>query len=78
MKTMTVGKLKANFSEVLQEVEKGGRVAIAYGRKHIPVAVIVPFHEQAKERSLGVCEGRASYRWAQGDGKMDDNELLRS
>lgn len=74
---MTVGKFKSEFSQVLSSVAKGKSVAIAYGRKHVPVAMIVPYHGAEQERMLGVREGRAFYRW-RGDGRIDDEEFLQS
>ena len=63
MKTMTVGELKAQFSEVLgQMIESGEPVAISYGRKKEKIAAIIPY-SQLKPRSgrlLGLMRGRAS------------------
>ena len=44
MKTMTVGELKAQFSEVLGQMLKNGEpIAISYGKKKEKVAAIVPY-----------------------------------
>ncbi len=43
MKTIPVGALKTNFSKVLDDVRQGHSVTIAFGRKHQPVAMIVPY-----------------------------------
>ena len=60
---MTVGELKAQFSEVLgQMIESGEPVAISYGRKKEKIAAIIPY-SQLKPRSgrlLGLMRGRAS------------------
>jgi len=79
MKTMTVGKLKASFAEVLQDVQAGESVAVEFGRKHTPVAVIIPYtlYRPGKPRVLGIKEGEASYRVC-GDWELSDEELLTS
>ena len=41
MTQMTVGELKAQFSEVLEKVKQGETVQILYGRNKKPVAQIV-------------------------------------
>jgi len=46
MKAMTVGKLKANFSEILKEVRNGETVGILYGQRREPVAMIVPYSNE--------------------------------
>jgi prevent-host-death family protein len=78
MKTFTVGELKAHFSEVLRDVGNGEAVTVEYGRKHVPVAVIVPYEEyvsSASQRKLGILETRGSYS-IRGDFEMSDEELL--
>ncbi|MEO7623191.1 MAG: hypothetical protein ABIS30_09010 [Gallionella sp.] len=62
MKTMTVGELKAQFSEVLGKMIKNGEpVAISYGKKKEMVAAIIPYSQlkPQSERSLGLMRGRA-------------------
>jgi len=39
---MTAAKFKANFSSVVDELKKGNKVAITYGRKKEPLATIIP------------------------------------
>ena len=80
MKRMTVGKLKTSFSDVLREVEKGTVVAVEFGRKHTPVAVLLPYAQYAEKkapRRLGVLEGRARYRVRESFA-MSDDDLLSS
>lgn len=43
MKTVPVGELKTHFSRVLADVRQGQSITIAFGRKHKPVAMIVPY-----------------------------------
>ena len=61
MKSMAVGEIKANFSQILEEVRYGKRVGILYGRKKKPVAMIVPFDEEKKtERKIGILDGKVT------------------
>ena len=62
MKTMTVGELKAQFSEALGQVLKSGEpIAISYGKKKEKIAAIIPYSQlkPASDRTLGVMSGRA-------------------
>ena len=62
MKTMTVGELKAHFSEVLAQLGKTGEpIAISYGKKKEKIAAIIPYSQlkPRAERTLGVMQGRA-------------------
>ena len=77
MESLNVGELKATFSDVLAAVQRGKKFAVAYGRKHKPVAMIVPYVTPGKARQLGVLSGRGRYCW-QNDGRMTDEELLQS
>ncbi|RJQ62468.1 MAG: type II toxin-antitoxin system prevent-host-death family antitoxin [Desulfobacteraceae bacterium] len=79
MKTMTVGELKARFSEVLEMVRKGEEVVISYGKKKERVAVLLPFshYGQGKKRKLGLLKGRASCVIHK-DFKITDEEMLLS
>ncbi|MDO8465525.1 MAG: hypothetical protein Q7S46_09795 [Gallionella sp.] len=78
MKTMTVGELKAQFSEVLGQMIKSGEpVAISYGKKKEKIAAIVPYSQirPQAERSLGVMKGRARCV-IHDDFELGDDELL--
>lgn len=56
MKTYTVGEFKANFSEILDAVEAGSEVGIAFGKKKKLVAKLVPIEpEKNKRLGLWVC-----------------------
>ena len=61
MTQMTVGELKASFSEVLSQVQKGEEVQVLYGRAKKPVARIVPLCEDAPLRKPGILKGRINY-----------------
>lgn len=77
MQTMTVGEVKAHFSEVLDIVKRGDDVVISFGKKKEKIAVLVPFsHYQGKpQRTLGVLQGKASFK-LQEDFYISDEELL--
>ena len=78
MKTMTVGELKAQFSEVLRQIIKNGEpVAISYGKKKEKIAAIVPYSQikPQSERPLGLMRGRASCV-IHDDFALSDEEVL--
>ena len=77
MKTLPVGELKAQFSEVLEKVKLGESFGILYGKKRKPIAMIVPFSsaEKKKERKLGILEGKVKIKFA-ADFKMTEEEFL--
>ncbi len=77
MKSLPVGELKAQFSEVLEKVQQGESFEILYGKKKTPVARIVPINggEPKKKRKLGILEGKVKFKFAK-NYKMTDEELL--
>ncbi len=76
MKTLTVGALKTNFSEVLKAVQSGEEFAIAFGKRKEVIAYIVPkqLHKKGK-RKIGILEGKASVVFKE-DFKMTTEEFL--
>jgi prevent-host-death family protein len=79
MKTLTVGELKAKFSEVLAQVKEGQEIIISFGRKREKVAVLIPYSQyRAKpERKLGLLKGRGRCVIHK-DFKLSDEEMLTS
>jgi prevent-host-death family protein len=77
MKTLPVGELKAQFSEVLEQVKQGQSFGILYGKKKKPVAMIVPYQDakKRKERKLGLLEKKVRVTFSE-DFKMSEEELL--
>jgi antitoxin (DNA-binding transcriptional repressor) of toxin-antitoxin stability system len=77
MKTLPVGELKAQFSEVLEKVRQGQKFGILYGKKKKLVAMIVPFEdlEEKKERKIGILDGKYTVRFS-ADFKMTEEELV--
>ena len=76
MKALAVGELKAQFSEVLEEVKQGKKVGILYGRAKKPVAMIVPYNREEKktERKIGILDGKATIQFNE-DFEMTSEEL---
>ena len=79
METLTVGELKARFSEILDRIRKGQQVTISYGKKREKVAVLIPYSEFRKKpkRRLGILENRAKCV-IHDDFKLTDEEMLQS
>lgn len=77
MKTMPVGEIKAQFSEILEKVKHGESFGIIYGRKRKPIAMIVPYTEEAtsKERKIGLLDGKVDIKFSV-DFKMTEEEFL--
>ena len=77
MKTLPVGELKAQFSEVLEKVKSGESFGILYGKKKKPIAMIVPYKDtvEKKERKIGLLEGKVNIQFSD-DFKMTEEELL--
>jgi len=61
MEMMTVGELKAHFSQVLDRVQTGEKVQIIYGRAKKPVAQIVPIREELPERPIGLYKDKMRF-----------------
>ena len=76
MKALAVWELKAQFSEVLEEVKNGKKVGILYGKAKKPVAMIVPYNEgKTNRRKIGILDGKATIK-INGDGKITEDEFL--
>jgi prevent-host-death family protein len=79
MKTLSIGTLKAHFSEVIDQVRQGETVVVSYGRKKEKVAALIPYEQlqQVKPRKIGFMEGRGQC-YIHEDFSMSDEELLKS
>jgi antitoxin (DNA-binding transcriptional repressor) of toxin-antitoxin stability system len=76
MKTLPVGELKAQFSEVLEKVKHGESFGIIYGRKKKPIAMIVPYDDKSKkERTIGILDGKVNIKMLDNFG-ITEEELL--
>jgi antitoxin (DNA-binding transcriptional repressor) of toxin-antitoxin stability system len=75
MKNVSVADFKANFSTILDSVQKGEEFAIQYGRRKETVAMLVPLKRKSSaKRRLGVLRGRATFKLKPGF-KMTEEEL---
>jgi len=77
MKTLQVGELKTNFSQILDDIKKGEEITISFGKKKEKIAVIVPYNKYKKNihRELGILEKKASFSLKK-NFKISDEELL--
>lgn len=77
MKSLPVGELKAQFSEVLEKVQQGESFEILYGKKKTPVARIVPINgaKRKKKRKIGILDGKMKIVFAD-DFKMTEEEFI--
>ena len=76
MKSLPVGEIKAQFSEVLEKVQQGETFEVLYGKKKKPVARIVPIDPKPKKkRKFGILEGKATVTFAD-DFKMTEEEFI--
>jgi antitoxin (DNA-binding transcriptional repressor) of toxin-antitoxin stability system len=79
MKSVQVGLLKAEFSEILKQVnEQGESFIIEYGKNHKKVAMLIPYQaslEHQKPRKFGCMKNRGEV-FLRDDFKMTDDELL--
>ena len=77
MKSLSVGELKAQFSEVLEKVQQGESFVVLYGKVKKLVAEINPPKKQKKKgkRKLGTLEGKAREVFAD-DFKMTEEEFI--
>lgn len=77
MSTMTIGEVKARFSEVLKRIQRGETVIVSYGKRREKIAAIVPYGQvgSRKPRRLGLLKGKARCRIGR-DFSMTDDELL--
>ena len=77
MKTLPVGEIKAQFSEVLEKVKQGESFGILYGKKKRPIAMIVPYVDAEKklERKIGILDGKTQIKFSE-DFKMTEEEFL--
>lgn len=79
MESISVGDLKARFSEILERVKKGEEIIISFGKKRERVAVLLPYnlYVPKQARTLGPLKNRGKCIIHK-DFKMTDEELLTS
>lgn len=73
---MTVGDFKSHFSEALDWVKSGKKIAVTFGKKKEVVGYFVPQTEGTEsKRQLGKLEGKASAAFKE-NYKMTEEEFL--
>jgi len=72
---MSVSEVKAHFSEVLDAVQAGERIAISYGRKKEIKALLVPNEVKTEKRKMGILEGKASFKFIGGHNTTEEEFL---
>ena len=78
MKTMSVGEFKTHFSDVIEQVKSGEKIAVTFGKKKQVVGYFLPeLPESKSRRKLGILEGKASVVFHP-DFKMTEEEFLGS
>ena len=77
VKSLPVGELKAQFSEVLEKVQQGESFEVLYGKKKTPIARIVPISDpkSKKKRKIGILDGKIKIKFAD-NFKMTEEEFL--
>ena len=77
MKSLSVGEIKTQFSDILEKVQQGESFGITYGKSKKLVAEINPPKKQKnkKKRKFGILDGKVKYVFAD-DFKMTEEELL--
>lgn len=76
MKQMTVGEFKTHFSEVIEQVKSGEKIAVTFGKKKEVVGYFLPeIPGNQPKRKLGILEGKASVVF-QPDFKITEDEFL--
>ncbi len=81
MQLISVGDFKADFSEILKQVQDSGeKYIIQYGKKRTKVAIIVPYDDalvEAESRKFGIYKGKGSFK-VHDNFDMSEEELLLS
>jgi len=77
MKTMTVGEFKTHFSEVINQVQAGEKIAVTFGKSKKVVGYFIPEIEQPiPKRKLGILKGKATVEFGP-DFEITEEEFLR-
>lgn len=76
MKKMTVGEFKTHFSDVVEMIKSGEKIAVTFGKKKEIVGYFLSEMPESKaKRKLGILEGKATVTFAS-DFKMTEDEFL--
>ncbi len=77
MQTIQVGQLKHDLASVLEMVKGGQEFVVQFGRKHQPIAVIVPYAQYKNDtpRTFGLLENKGGFT-LKDDFEMSDEDLV--
>ena len=77
MKSLSVGEIKTQFSDILEKVQQGESFGITYGKSKKLVAELNPpkMQKKIKKRKFGILDGKMKIVFAD-DFKMTDEELI--
>ena len=80
MRTVQVGEMKANLSEILERIRtEGEEFVLEFGRGHEKVAVLVPYEKYRQQQRTGLRPGllreRAAFAFSE-DSALRDEDLL--
>ncbi|MGI8811338.1 MAG: type II toxin-antitoxin system Phd/YefM family antitoxin [Pyrinomonadaceae bacterium] len=77
MKSLSVGEIKSQFSDVLEKVQQGESFGITYGKSKKLVAEINPPKKKIVKgkRKLGILDGKMKVVFAD-DFKMTEEEFI--
>ncbi|HET7360939.1 MAG TPA: hypothetical protein VFI78_03315 [Salinimicrobium sp.] len=76
MKTMSVGEFKTYFSDVIERVKSGERIAVTFGRKKEIIGYFLPeLPTLNAKRKLGILKGKAKVEFKK-DFKITEEEFL--
>ncbi len=79
MKSLPVGEFKAQFSEVLEMVQRGESIGVLFGKSKKPVAKLVPMNgdklKKDGKRKLGLLKGKIKVVFAP-DFKMTEEKFV--
>lgn len=76
MKKMTVSEFRTHFSDVIEQVKTGEKIAITYGKKKDVVGYFLYEIPKAQaKRKLGILEGKATFIF-HSDFKITEDEFL--
>lgn len=75
MKTITVSQFKSHFSQVINELKYGEKIAITSGRKNKIVGYFSSEISLKPKRNLGLLEGKAKV-FVTDDFKLTESDFL--
>lgn len=77
MKTMSIGEFKTYFSDVIERVKSGERIAVTYGKKKEVIGYFLPVIPTSNvNRKLGILKGKAKMEFKK-DFKITEEEFLK-